>query len=86
VFSHSPLSVIDECLAHVSRVIVPGGFFDFTFDETTGAEHQVLREDFYYRAQTLLDLAARHGLEAACLADWAQTGHQQSKIRVTRPA
>jgi SAM-dependent methyltransferase len=86
VFSHSPLSVIDECLAHVSRVMVPGGFFDFTFDETTGAEHQVLREDFYYRAQTLLDLAARHGLEAACLADWAQTGHQQSKIRVTRPA
>jgi ubiquinone/menaquinone biosynthesis C-methylase UbiE len=86
VFSHSPLTVIDECLAHVGRVMVPGGFFDFTFDETTGAEHQVLREDFYYRAQTLLDLAGRHGLEAAYLADWAQTGHHQSKIRVTRPA
>ena len=86
VFSHSPLSVIDECLAHVRRIMAPGGFFDFTFDETSGTEHQVLREDFYYRAQTLLDLAARHGLDGTYLADWAQTGHEQSKIRVTRPA
>ena len=33
------------------------GFFDFTFDRTEGTEHQVLREDFYYRTETLLDLA-----------------------------
>ena len=38
--------------------MAPGGFFDFTFDRTEGAEHQVLREDFYYRTQTLIDLAA----------------------------
>jgi SAM-dependent methyltransferase len=85
VFSHSPLSVIDECLAHVGRVMAPGGFFDFTFDRTEGTEHQVLREDFYYRTQTLIDLARQHGLEAEYMADWEQTGHQQSKIRVIRP-
>lgn len=86
VFSHSPLSLIDECLSHVGRIMAPGGRFDFTFDKTAGAEHQVLREDFYYRTDTLLDLARSHGLEAEYMADWEETGHQQSKIRVTRPA
>jgi SAM-dependent methyltransferase len=85
VFSHSPLSVIDECLAHVGRVMAPGGFFDFTFDRTEGVEHQVLREDFYYRTQTLTELARRHGLESRFMADWEQLPHDQSKIRVTRP-
>lgn len=86
VFSHSPLSVIDECLAHVGRIMAPGGFFDFTFDRTQGTEHQVLREDFYYRTETLTDLARRHGLEAEFMPDWEETGHQQSKIRATKPS
>ena len=85
VFSHSPLAVVDECLAHVGRVMVPGGFFDFTFDRTDGAEHQVLREDFYYRTETLTGLARRHGLAAAFMTDWELLPHDQSKIRVTRP-
>ena len=38
VFSHSPIEVIDECLRTVRRVMAPGGFFDFTFDRTEGAE------------------------------------------------
>ena len=84
VFSHSPIEVIGECLAHVGRVMAPDGFFDFTFDRTDGAEHQVLREDFYYRTRTLTDLAARHGLEATFMADWETLPHDQSKIRVTR--
>jgi len=86
VFSHSPLPVIEECLAHVGRIMAPGGFFDFTFDRTEGTEHQVLREDFYYHTDTLIDLAKRYGLTAQYLADWEETGHEQSKIRVTRPA
>ena len=85
VFSHSPLAVIDECLAHVGRVMVPGGFFDFTFDRTDGAEHQVLREDFYYRTETLTGLARRHGLSATFMTDWELLPHDQSRIRVTRP-
>ena len=84
VFSHSPIEVIAECLAHVGRVMAPGGFFDFTFDRTDGEEHQVLREDFYYRTRTLTDLAQRHGLEATFMADWETLPHDQSKIRVTR--
>ncbi|MFC9220242.1 class I SAM-dependent methyltransferase [Streptomyces hygroscopicus] len=83
VFSHSPLPVIEECLAHVGRVMAPGGWFDFTFDRTEGVEHQVLREDFYYRTETLIALAEKHGLSARFMADWEELPHGQSKIRVT---
>ncbi|MCQ0007883.1 class I SAM-dependent DNA methyltransferase [Actinomadura madurae] len=83
VFSHSPIEVIDECLAHVGRVLAPDGFFDFTFDRTEGTEHHVLREDFYYRTETLLALAERHGFSARFMDDWEELPHGQSKIRVT---
>ncbi|HZI96075.1 MAG TPA: class I SAM-dependent methyltransferase [Actinomycetales bacterium] len=85
VFSHSPLSVIDECLASVGRVMKQEAFFDFTFDRTEGKEHHVLREDFYYRTETLVELARRHGLTARLMDDWELRPHKQSKIRVTRP-
>jgi SAM-dependent methyltransferase len=85
VFSHSPIKVIDQCFAHVGRVMTADGFFDFTFDRTEGTEHHVLHEDFYYRTQTLIELAAKHGLEATFMDDWESTGHDQSKIRITRP-
>lgn len=86
VFSHSPIEVIEECFAHVGRVMTTDGFFDFTFDRTRGAEHHVLHEDFYYRTQTLIDLAAKHGLRGQFMADWEDTGHAQSKIRLTLSA
>ena len=85
VFSHSPIEVIDECFEHVGRVMTADGFFDFTFDRTKGAEHQVLHEDFYYRTETLIALAAKHGLTGTFSDDWESTGHAQSKIRVTSP-
>ncbi|MET9735474.1 class I SAM-dependent methyltransferase [Streptomyces sp. NPDC006458] len=85
VFSHSPIEVIDECLAHVGRVMAPGAFFDFTFDRTEGREHHVLREDFYYRTETLTALAERHGFTARLMEDWEELPHKQSKIRLTRP-
>jgi ubiquinone/menaquinone biosynthesis C-methylase UbiE len=85
VFSHSPISVIDECLAHVGRILAPGGFFDFTFDRTERKEHHVLREDFYYRTETLTGLAGRHGLIARFMEDWEKLPHGQSKIRVCKP-
>jgi SAM-dependent methyltransferase len=84
VFSHSPIEVIDECLAHVGRVMKPGGFFDFTFDRTEGAEHHVLREDFYYRTETLVALAGRHGLTGQYMKDWEELPHPQSKLRISR--
>jgi len=84
VFSHSPLQVIDECLAHVGRVMTADAVFDFTFNRTEGPEHQVLHEDFYYRTETLTGLADSHGLDAELMTDWEETGHPQAKIRVTR--
>jgi hypothetical protein len=42
----------------------------------------VLREDFYYRTQTLVSLAERHGLTARFMDDWERRPHGQSKIRV----
>lgn len=83
VFSHSPLEVIEECFAHVGRVMRPDGWFDFTFDRTEGEEHHVLREDFYYRTETLVRLAEKHGLAARFMDDWEKLKHGQSKIRVT---
>ena len=84
VFSHCPVEVIDECLAHVGRVMKPGGFFDFTFDRTEGAEHHVLHEDFYYRTETLVALAGRHGLTGQLMQDWEELSHPQSRLRITR--
>jgi len=84
VYSHCPLPVIDECFAHVGRILKPTGHFDFTFDRTEGVEHQVLNEDFYYRKETLIDLAARHGLDAEFMLDWEAVPHNQSKIRIRR--
>ncbi|HEY8480886.1 MAG TPA: class I SAM-dependent methyltransferase [Spirillospora sp.] len=86
VFSHSPLDVIEECFAHVGRVMAPGAFFDFTFDRTEGPEHHVLREDFYYRTETLTGLAEKHGFTARFMEDWEALPHGQSKIRITKPA
>jgi len=83
VFSHSPIEVIGECLESVARIMAPDGFFDFTFDRTDGAEHHVLHEDFYYRTDTLIELAARHGLRARFMDDWELLPHEQSRIRVT---
>jgi SAM-dependent methyltransferase len=85
VFSHSPLRVISECLAHVGRVMAPGGRFDFTFHQTDGAEHHLLGWAYYYRSETLLALARSHGLDACVMTDWKQFGGPQTKIRVTRP-
>lgn len=84
VFSHSPLEVIEECLEHVGRILAPDGFFDFTYDRTEGAEHQVLGEDFYYHTETLTQVAARHGLTARFMDDWERLPHGQSKLRLTR--
>jgi SAM-dependent methyltransferase len=84
VFSHSPLPVIEECFAHVSRILKPQGEFYFTYNRAEGPERSRLREDFYYRTETLVDAARRHGLDAEFMADWEETAHVQSTIRIRR--
>jgi len=81
VFTHAPLDVIDEALAHAGRLLAPGGFFDFTYFDTDGPPRDFLREDFYYPTARLLDLARSHGLAAERMSDW---DYPQEKIRVTR--
>lgn len=85
VFSHTPLDVIEDCFAHIGRVIKPEGFFDFTYKRTERSDYGKLREDFYYRTETLIAAAERHGLRAQFMDDWEALGHSQSKIRVTLP-
>ncbi|CAN5832109.1 class I SAM-dependent methyltransferase [soil metagenome] len=80
VFSHCPLDVMEECLAHVGRVMASGAFFDFTYNATDSRSHQVLREDYYYQPEQLMDLASRHGFAAELRPDW--TGNKQAKMRL----
>lgn len=84
VFTHCALPVIDECFAHVGRIMAPGGIFDFTFYRTEDVEYQVHREDFYYRADTLIGLARQYGLKAQLMDDWHDPYDHQPKIRLTR--
>jgi SAM-dependent methyltransferase len=81
VFSHCPLEVIDQCLAHVGRVMVTDAFFDFTFNATDGREHQVLREDYYYRPDHLAELAARHGFTTELRTDWDANAQAKMRLR-----
>ena len=37
----------------------------------------------HYRTETLVELAARHGLAARFMDDWEKLPHRQSKIRVS---
>jgi len=86
VFTHCPIEVIDECLAHVGRVMAPGAIFDFTFYRSDEADYQVLREDFYYRTQTLVSTETDLGLAARLMDDWHDPWDHQPKIRVTLPS
>lgn len=81
VFSHTPIEVIDEFLTHVGRVMAEGAFCDFTFNATAGEEHGVVREDYYYRPETLVRLARDKGFEAEHIGQWAPE-HRQDKMRV----
>jgi SAM-dependent methyltransferase len=86
VFSHSPLDVIEQCFAHLARILEPDGAFYFTYNRAEGRERSTLGEDWYYRTETLLDAARRHGLQAEFMADWERLRPRQSTIRVRLPA
>ena len=83
VFTHCPIGLIEECFTHVARIMAPGGFFDFTFYRGEDSDYQVHREDFYYRTDTLIRLAGRHGLAATLMDDWLDPWDKQPKIRIS---
>ena len=82
VFSHCPLDVIEECFAHIGRVMKPDAFFDFTFYRSKDKDYGRLREEFRYRVETLTAVAERHGFHAQFMEDW-EGRHVQSKMRLT---
>ena len=86
VFTHCPIEIIEECFANVGRIMAPGAIFDFTFYRTNDAEYQVYHEDFYYRMETLIGLAAKYGLTARPMDDWLDPWDQQPKMRITQDA
>jgi SAM-dependent methyltransferase len=79
VFTHSPIEVIEECLAHVGRVMRPDGFFDFTYFSTSGNPYDRHREDFYYPTEELVGLARGFGFDVDVRGDWT---YSQPKLRL----
>jgi SAM-dependent methyltransferase len=83
VFSHAPLEVLDECMAHVSRIMKPSGFFDFTWLLSKGDTASFLHEDFYHPREQVIGLARRHGFDVQEMKDWV---YVQSKLRLRKHA
>jgi SAM-dependent methyltransferase len=81
VFTHTPLEIVDAYLREVSRVLRPGGFFDFTYRHSEQDVWGVLDEDFYFPTALLLRQAEAHGFEGKRLEDW---DYVQEKIRLTK--
>lgn len=79
VFSHTPLEVIESYLHDMRRVLKPDGFFDFTYNETTGDTWDFLEEDYYFSRELLTNVAATHGFRATPMPDWE---HKQAKLRL----
>ena len=80
VFSHSPAEVVEAAFAGVRRVIAPGGFFDFTYNESADGRYWgALREDWFYPTVMLVEMAQRHGFTTVPMPDWM---HPQAKLRL----
>jgi cyclopropane fatty-acyl-phospholipid synthase-like methyltransferase len=62
VFTHLPHGYIEECFAHVRKVMKPTATFYFTAYIAQGA-HQQGRKTFHYPVALFESLARRHGFE-----------------------
>lgn len=83
VFSHCPIDVVEASMRSALRVMRPGAWFDFTYNESDEGEWGFLDEDFYYPTTTLLALGERIGFDAKPMEDWH---YKQAKIRLVKPA
>jgi SAM-dependent methyltransferase len=77
VFTHTPAAVIEECFAHVGRVMHPGSVFCFTFFEGADGSYDGAMENFAYRPAFFDALAARHGLRFEPIAGFAHPRGQK---------
>ena len=86
VFTHLPDEYIDECLAHIGRVLRPDGAFWFTFkvaDQARSDGYKEFWQPFSFYEQT----AAKHGLDVELMTteDYPHPRGQRM-VRATVPA
>jgi hypothetical protein len=71
VFTDCPIEVIEGMFCPCGPPHGSRSSLRITFYRTNDAGYQVHHEDFYYRAETLIRLAAQHGLSARLTDDCA---------------
>lgn len=82
VFTQTPIGVVEAVLKSVHRVLKPGCFFEFTYNCTTGEEHNYMNEDFFFKRDTMINAVRSAGFEPEEMKDWKYT---QEKIRAHKP-
>jgi len=68
VFTHLPAQYIEECMAHVGRVLRPAGVFWFTFKLAAGLR-TVDYKQFEYPFSFFESAAGQHGLQVELLPE-----------------
>jgi SAM-dependent methyltransferase len=84
VFTHLPEANIEECFAHVGKVMTPTSMFFFTFKEReTGTPERRGFKEYYQPFSYFEALATRYGFEVAHMADY-QHPRRQQMVRMTK--
>ena len=85
VFSHSPIEVIDECLATSAGSWRPAGSSTSPSTGPRAPSTTSCARTSTTGPRRWSPSPPQHGLQADVHGDWEQTGHEQSKIRVHSP-
>jgi ubiquinone/menaquinone biosynthesis C-methylase UbiE len=79
VFSHCEQTNIEKCLRAVKRVLKRDGIFDFTFLESSAKDYNLLKEDYYFSRNTMINISISLGFTAEVMDDWE---YAQTKVRL----
>lgn len=78
VFTHCGMKTMASCFQAVSRLLKPGGFFDFTFFPGAQRSRHVRHAYYFHVASEIEQSLKDHGLKGEIMSDWK---HRQKKIR-----
>ena len=86
VVTHSPPTVVTEMIQEASRVLRPGGHFDFTFAlKPSGCPAGIESgAEYGYSEDQLSTMLSRHSFTPSVLDDWPRLDGGQVKMRGTR--
>jgi len=76
VFTHMPLTDVQQCIASLPRVLRENGRFYFTIFEDQRERYVSGAENFYYPPQTLDCLCRRSGLQLTRVDEFVHPRHQ----------